>query len=106
MRQPGLYLENIKFAGDNHMAAYEFVRQYFRSFNPESEPIYNYKPFFRYLSEVALAAEGKQKEEAHIYFAKQQAWYFLKLSFSLWVRSLKDKLGLRKKAPQSLDEGF
>lgn len=106
MRQPGLYLENIKFAGDNHIAAYEFVRQYFRSFNPESEPIYNYKPFFRYLSQVSLAAEGKQKEEAHIYFAKQQAWYFLKLSFSLWVRSLKDKLGLRADVPSALPEDY
>lgn len=106
MRQPGLYLENIKFAGQNHLACYEFVRQYFFSFKHGGEPTYNYKYFFRYLSEVAKAAEGARKDEADLNFAKQQAWYFLKLSFSLWVRSLKDKLGLRADVPSALPEDY
>ena len=111
MRSPYLYLENIKHAGGNPKAAYTSIAQYFKSFHPENEPEYNYLPFFKYLSEVCLAAHtassklsslaAEEDRKAKVKVYRSEAWRYFQLYLSsCWV-SLKARLGLHK--GESLD---
>jgi len=107
MRSPKLYLQNLQFINsDDVVGQYTIVRQYFHSFDPDTSIKPEYKEFLGNLTEVADYAYNKAKGYDMDQLTRQQAWAWFQIYVSLWVRSLKDKLGLRADVPSALPEDY
>lgn len=86
MRTPGLYIKNIDLAR-NPLASYEFTMQYMRSFNPNTEPTYNFKTFFDGLNDVSAVASlhspGNMRSARSLYAVMARDY------FSMYLRQVR-----------------